>query len=34
MEIFLADRIKNDAYQLYKKDWCEIRGNDGSYRCR
>ena len=26
MEPFLADKIKNDAYQLYKKDWCESRG--------
>lgn len=26
MEPFLADKIKNDAYQLYKKDWCELRG--------
>ena len=25
MEPFLADKIKNDAYQLYKKDWCESR---------
>ena len=23
---FLADKIKNDAYQLYKRDWCETRG--------
>ena len=26
MEPFIADKIKNDAYQLYKKDWCESRG--------